>query len=86
MSNDHFPSPPPSEPERETLDLPELAARLGVSRSSIYRWADAGEIPTIRLGRRRLVPRAVVDDLLSPRSASAERLDATPGPTSSSQP
>ena len=75
MSNDPCLSLP-SEPERETLDLPELAERLGVSRSSIYRWADAGIIPTIRLGRRRLVPRVAVDDLLSPRSASTERLDS----------
>ena len=66
MSNDHFPSPPPSEPERETLDLPDLAERLGVSRSSIYRWANDGRLPTIRLGRRLLVPRAVVEELLAP--------------------
>ena len=85
MSNDPYLSLP-SEPERETLDLPELAQRLGVSRSSIYRWADAGIIPTIRLGRRRLVPRVAVDDLLSLRHPSAVRLDATPGPTSNSQP
>ena len=85
MSNDPYLSLP-SEPERETLDLPELAARLGVSRSSIYRWADAGIIPTIRLGRRRLVPRAVVDDLLSPRRASAERPDSATRSASSWQP
>ena len=55
----------PSEPERETLDLPELAERLGVSRSSIYRWADAGIIRTVRLGRRRLVPRDELSRLLA---------------------
>ena len=85
MSNDPYLSLP-SEPERETLDLPELAERLGVSRSSIYRWADAGIIRTVRLGRRRLVPRAVVEDLLSPRSAAAGHPDTRSRPTPSSQP
>ena len=66
MSNHPYLSPPPSEPERETLDLPELAAKLGVSRTSIYRWAKDGTIPSVRLGRRVLVPRAALEDLLTP--------------------
>ena len=61
------PEQSPSEhPVRETFDLPEIAARLGVSRTSIYRWANNGTLPTIRLGRRLLVPRAALEELLTP--------------------
>lgn len=66
MSNEPDPSPLHDAPERETYDLPEVAARLGVSRTSIYRFAANGTIPTIRLGRRLLVPRAVVEEILDP--------------------
>ena len=70
MSNEPDPSPVHDAPQRETFDLPEVAARLGVSRTSIYRWAASGVIPTIRLGHRRLVPRAVVERLLDPHSST----------------
>jgi excisionase family DNA binding protein len=50
---------------RATMDLPEVAAVLGCSRSSVYRWAANGTLPTIRLGRRVLVPRAAVEALLT---------------------
>jgi excisionase family DNA binding protein len=43
--------------ERPTLTLNEVAEILGISRSSAYRMADNGEIPTLRLGPRiRRVP------------------------------
>ena len=70
MSNEPVPLPPQYVPERETLDLPEVAARLGVSRSSIYRWAASGVLPTIRLSRRLLVPRAALEELLDPHSGA----------------
>ena len=70
MSNEPDPLPLHGAPERETLNLPELAVRLGVSRTSIYRWAKDGTLPTIRLGRRLLVPRAALEELLDPRSTA----------------
>lgn len=39
-----------------TLTVEEVGEMLGVSRRSAYRAAARGEIPTIRLGRRLLVP------------------------------
>lgn len=39
-----------------TMTVEEAAELLGVSRSSGYRAAAVGEIPTIRIGRRLLVP------------------------------
>jgi excisionase family DNA binding protein len=49
---------------RATFNLPEVAQMLGCSRSSVYRWASEGEIPTIRIGRRVLVPREALEQLL----------------------
>jgi excisionase family DNA binding protein len=44
-------------PERLTLTVEEAARSLGVSRAHAYELAARGEIPTLRLGRRILVPR-----------------------------
>ncbi len=41
-----------------TMAVPEAAVLLGVSRSAAYRAVARGEIPTIRIGRRLLVPSA----------------------------
>lgn len=61
------------EAERLALTLPveEAAELLDLSRSSAYRAVARGEIPTIRLGRRLLVPSAKRSS--SPSSASKTR-------------
>lgn len=41
-----------------TLTVEEAGALLGLGRSSAYRAVARGDIPTIRLGRRLLVPSA----------------------------
>lgn len=51
-------------PERLTLTVDEVAAALGISRSSAYECARRGEIPTVRFGRRIVVPRRAVLALL----------------------
>jgi excisionase family DNA binding protein len=52
----HDPPPP--------LTVEEAAKLLGISRGLAYEAARRGEIPTIRLGRRLLVPRAKLLTLL----------------------
>ncbi len=47
-----------------TQSIDDTAAELGVSRDALYRAARRGDLPVIRIGRRILVPRAVVDRLL----------------------
>jgi excisionase family DNA binding protein len=43
----------------------EQAARLlGISRNGAYDAARRGDIPTLRIGKRILVPRAALDRLL----------------------
>jgi excisionase family DNA binding protein len=41
---------------RNTIRVEEVAPILGISRSSAYDAARSGEIPTLRIGRRLLVP------------------------------
>ena len=47
-----------------TYTVGEAAAMLGVSRGVGYEAARRGDLPTIRLGRRLLVPKAVLDRML----------------------
>jgi excisionase family DNA binding protein len=50
--------------ERKTVSVEEAGRILGISRGAAYAYANAGRIPTIRLGRRILVPKAGLDKLL----------------------
>ncbi len=47
-----------------TMRIDEAAAILGISRRSAYRAAAKAQLPTIRLGRRLLVPTASLLRLL----------------------
>jgi excisionase family DNA binding protein len=54
-------------PHREapaTLTVEQAGQLLGISRRSAYRAAAAGHLPTIRLGRRILVPTALLQRML----------------------
>lgn len=44
--------------ERLTVTVTQAAVMLGISRTSAYERVRRGEIPTVRLGRRLLVPKA----------------------------
>jgi excisionase family DNA binding protein len=50
--------------ERLTVSVPEAARLLGVSRMTAYSAVREGTIPSLRIGRRVLVPRAALDQLL----------------------
>jgi excisionase family DNA binding protein len=51
-------------PERLTLSVEEAAQVLGISRAHAYELAQQGEIPVIRLGRRILVPRVALAEMM----------------------
>jgi excisionase family DNA binding protein len=53
--------------EALTVTTAEAARLLGISRNLAYEAARRGEIPTIRIGRRILVPIAALERLLSER-------------------
>jgi excisionase family DNA binding protein len=58
---------------RDTYTIPEAGRRLGIGRNQALGPAKRGEIPTIKIGKRILVPRSAFDRLLDgtevPRSA-----------------
>jgi len=56
-------------PIRKTLTIPEAGQELGICRSAAYEAARRNEIPTIRIGRRLLVPVAALEKLLSGEAA-----------------
>lgn len=49
---------------RLTCSVTEMAGILGISRSKAYACVRAGEVKAIRIGRRVVVPRRVIDELL----------------------
>jgi excisionase family DNA binding protein len=55
--------------ERMTVSVEEAGRILGISRGTAYTLANAGEIPTIRLGKRLLVPKAALEKLLEVSTA-----------------
>ena len=50
--------------DRLVFTVTEAANLLGISRAFAYELVARGEIPVIRLGRRRLVPRLALLDLV----------------------
>jgi excisionase family DNA binding protein len=52
-------------PRRETLTVEETATILGIGRSAAFEACRTGAIPSIRIGRRLVVPRLALDRLLS---------------------
>ncbi len=50
--------------EKKVLTIPEVAEELGISKGSAYEAARSGKIPTIRIGRRLIVPRVAFDRML----------------------
>ena len=55
-----------------TLTVPEAAQRLGIGRNAAYQGVRRGEIPSIRVGGRILVPKRALDDLLRGRAVPHE--------------
>jgi len=58
--------------EKKVITVVEAGRQLGLGRNASYEAAKRGEIPTVRIGRRLLVPRDAVDRLLE-RAQAQER-------------
>lgn len=54
-----------------TVSVPTAAKVLGISRGSGYEAARTGELPTIRLGRRLVVPTARLLEMLGQNTPAA---------------
>lgn len=51
--------------EKLTLSVSECAKALSVSRGLAYQMAREGRLPTLKFGRRLLVPRAALEKMLA---------------------
>jgi excisionase family DNA binding protein len=59
------------ESERRTYKIEEAGRLLGIGRNQAYEAARRGDLPTIRIGKRLLVPKAVLDRMLGLEVARA---------------
>ena len=50
--------------KRATLSVEETAEVLGIGRNSAYEGVRTGQIPSIRIGKRILVPRIALERIL----------------------
>ncbi len=55
----------PSGVRRLAYSPAEVAEALGCTRTHVQNLIARGEIRSVKLGRKRLIPRAVIDDLLA---------------------
>ncbi len=60
-----------------TLSVPEAAKLLGISRALAYELVTRGELPSLRLGRRIVVPRVALMSLIEGQNSC----QAEPQPT-----
>ena len=62
----------PAQPDDRPLllGIRDAARLLGISASTVRNLAAVGTIETTRLGRRRMVPRAVIERLAAARRAA----------------
>ena len=59
-----------TQPERRVITVNEAAVMLRISRGAAYEAAKRQEIPSIRIGRRLLVPLAALERMLSGGAAA----------------
>ena len=52
------------ESERLTLTVEEAGERLGISRALAYEMARTGQLPTLRFGKRIVVPKKAIETML----------------------
>ena len=58
------------ERERLTLSVEEAGRLLGISRALAYELVARGELPSLRLGRRIVVPRRALERLVDDAGTS----------------
>ncbi len=56
--------------ERLTLSVTEAAEALGIGRATAYECVKTGELPSIKIGGRILIPTKLLRDLLNNTSST----------------
>ena len=71
--------------DRLVLTVPEAADLLGICRNAAYEGVRRGEIPSIRIGKRLVVPRTAFEEMLR-NGAAASRSDPVTVPRQQKNP
>jgi excisionase family DNA binding protein len=66
----------PATDQPEFLTVREAAERLRLNEQTIRNWIDAGELRSVRVGRRVRIPRAWLDDFVGYRQDSGKQPSA----------
>jgi len=61
------------QPEPDLLSQADVAHRLGVSRTTVWRLVRSGQLPVVHVGARALVPRTAVERFIEDRTSSLAR-------------
>jgi excisionase family DNA binding protein len=69
---------PPAAAETLVYSVEQAASALGIGRSLAFELVSRGELPTVRLGRRRVIPRHLLLDWLDSRFRAS--MDPAPEP------
>ncbi len=87
MTAPNAPARLPDPRTQPTMDIwPQTGQLLGLSRQSTYDAANRGDIPTIRIGRRILVPTAAIHRLLQVDEPTPDRGMSPPRASGASKP
>lgn len=68
--------------ERWAISVPEAGRRLAISRAHAYRLVASGELPSLRLGHRTVVPVSVLQAMLAESLLASGRRAGGPVGTS----
>jgi excisionase family DNA binding protein len=65
---------------RLALSLSEVAEALGVGRTMVYHLTSSGQLPSVQIGKRRLIPVHVLDEWIRalPMTADEFKLSSRP--------
>ena len=62
----------------EVLSVDQVADYLGLARNSAYAAVARGEIRSVRIGRRLIVPRSAIEQLIAPPAQGEVPPSASP--------
>ena len=66
--------------ETRYLTVAEAAARLRVSRPTVWRWIDSGRLPAYRIGARSIrIREEDIDKVVEPTPTGMRRIEDEPG-------
>lgn len=58
----------------ELIAVPAVMARLGIGRTKLYELIDSGELRRVKIGSRRFVTDAALDDFITRLDERGQRL------------